>query len=97
MMLLKKYPAEVPSVNVDADVVWRKGLVGLWQRLLGPLFQRASDAEERLLDGIPRSIARLFGERIPRLRIFQEWAAGSIVALVSLTLAAYLALEFFAS
>lgn len=95
LMLLRKYPAEVPAVNVDADVLWRKGVVGLWRRLLGPLFQALSDAKERALAWLPRQAVTVFGERIPRMALFQEWAAGSIVALVTVFLAAYLALQFF--
>ena len=97
MMLMKKYPAEIPSVNVDADVIWRKGIRGLWTKLLGPLFQKASDAEERFLAWVPRQAVVVFGQRIPRMALFQEWAAGSIVALVNLLLAAYLALQFLAA
>lgn len=95
MMLLKKYPAEVPSVNVDADVLWRKGLVGLWRRVLGPLFQKASDVEERFLGAVPRWAASTFGHRLPRLAIFNEWAGGMVVVLITLMLGAYLGLVLF--
>lgn len=96
MMLLKKYPAEVPSVNVDADVLWRKGLAGLWRKVLGPIFQAASNVEEAFLGWLPKQAVVVFGKRMPRLAIFQEWAAGSIVALITLMLAAYLALQYLA-
>ena len=95
MMLLKKYPAEVPSVNVDADVIWRKGLVGIWKRGLGPVFQAASNQEERFLTWLPKWTALTFGHRLPRLAIFKEWAGGAVVVLITVMLGAYLGLVLF--
>jgi len=95
LMLLKKYPAEVPSVNVDADVIWRKGLVGIWRRVIGPMFQTASNVEEKFLGGVPRWAAHTFGHRLPRLAIFNEWAGGMVVVLITLMLGAYLGLVLF--
>lgn len=96
LMLLKKYPAEVPSVNVDADVIWRKGLLGIWKKALHPVFLAASAVEERFLVWFPKALVRLFGQRLPRLPIFKEWAGGTVVVLITLMLGAYLGLVFFA-
>lgn len=95
LMLLKKYPAEVPSVNIDADVIWRKGLVGIWKRAIGPTFLAVSAVEERFLDWLPKAAVRTFGHRLPRLAIFREWAGGTVVVLITVMLGAYLGLVFF--
>ena len=95
MMLLKKYPAEVPSVNVDTDVIWRKVLPGIWKRLLHPVFLAASAVEERFLAWVPAQAVRTFGHGLPRLAIFREWPQGSIIVLITLMLCAYLGLQLF--
>jgi len=96
LMLLKKYPAEVPSVNVDADVLWRKGLLGIWRKGLHPVFLAASAVEERFLAWTPKAVVRLFGHRLPRVPLFREWAGGAVVVLITLMLGVYLGLVFFA-
>ena len=96
LMLMKKYPAEVPSVNVDADVIWRKGLLTIWRKLLHPVFLATSAVEERFLAWTPKAAVRLFGHRLPRLPIFKEWAGGAVVVLITLMLGAYLGLVLFA-
>ncbi len=95
MMLLKKYPAEVPSVNVDTDVIWRKVLPGIWKRALHPIFLAASAVEERFLAWAPAQAVRTFGNGLPRLAIFREWPQGSIIVLITLMLCAYLGLQLF--
>ena len=95
MMLMKKYPAEVPSVNVDADVIWRKLLPGIWKRFLGPVFLGLSAVEERFLTWVPAQTVRTFGHGLPRLVIFKEWSQGSIIVLITLMLSAYLGLQLF--
>ena len=96
LMLMKKYQAEVPSVNVDADVIWRKGLLTIWRKLLHPVFLATSAVEERFLAWTPKAAVRLFGHRLPRLPIFKEWAGGAVVVLITLMLGAYLGLVLFA-
>jgi multicomponent Na+:H+ antiporter subunit D len=95
MMLLKKYPAEVPSVNVDTDVIWRKVLPGIWKRGLHPIFLAVSAIEERFLAWAPAQAVRTFGHGLPRLAIFKEWPQGSIILLITIVLCAYLGLELF--
>ena len=96
LMLMGKYPAEVRSVNLDADVIWRKGLLGIWKKGLHPVFLAASAVEERFLAWAPKAVVRQFGHRLPRLPIFKEWAGGAVVVLITLMLGAYLGLVLFA-
>lgn len=96
LMLIGKYPPEIRSVNLDADVLWRKGLLGIWRKGLHPVFLAASAVEERFLAWSPKAVVRLFGHKLPRFSLFREWAGGAVVVLITLMLGVYLGLVFFA-
>ena len=92
--LWKLYPAEIPSVNLDADWVYRRAAVGVTRfagRAVGAL-----DAAFRgsVLGTVERALRGAFRSHGPRGVLARTWPAGSMVLWVSILLAAFLFLQF---
>ena len=92
--LWKIYPAEIPSVNLDADWVYRRAAVrvtGFVGRTVG-----AADAAVRgvVLGGVGRAMRGAFRSHGPRGVLARSWPAGSMVLWVSILLTAFLFLQF---
>jgi len=84
------YPPELPSVNVDFDVMYRKGLprlIGAFARTFGPIDQGARRAMLRLFRYIVNHIYRHHG---PAGALARSVGAGSMVFWVVAMLAGYL-------
>ena len=67
---------------------------GIWNKLFIPPLFRASRVEEAALADIPKAVASAAGADTPiRRRLPETWTHGSVVVLVTLMLAIYLALN----
>ena len=87
------YPPELPSVNLDIDVVYRKGLPWLVQacvRTFEPVDKRARAAARRAFRYIVSHIYRHHG---PEGALARSVGTGSMVFWVVAVLAAYLVLS----
>ncbi len=91
--LWKIYPAEIPSVNVDADWLYRRA---------APVVVRSVHGGVRVLDRAVRrsvlwvvrgGIQGAFRSHGPRGVLARTWPAGSMVLWVAVILAAFLLLE----
>jgi multicomponent Na+:H+ antiporter subunit D len=88
------YPPELPSTNIDFDWVYRKLFKGIWNKLFLPPLMTASRYEEALLADIPKQAASSVGADTPiRRRLPETWTHGSVVVLVTVMLAIYLAIN----
>ena len=92
--LWKLYPAEVPSVNLDVDWVYRRGAarVTRWTGSVAAAVDRVF--RERVLDTVDRTLRGTFRTHGPRGILARTWPAGSMVLWVSILLAAFLFLQF---
>jgi multicomponent Na+:H+ antiporter subunit D len=87
------YPPELPSVNVDFDVIYRKGLpilIGAFARTFGPIDQAGRRAMLRLFRTIVSHIYRHHG---PAGALARSVGAGSMVFWVVAMLAGYLVIS----
>ncbi len=87
------YPPELPSVNVDFDVVYRKGLphlVRAFVRTFGPADKRAREVMLRLFRYVASHIYRHHG---PAGALARSVGAGSMVYWVVVMLAGYLVIS----
>ncbi|MDE2980987.1 MAG: Na(+)/H(+) antiporter subunit D [Gemmatimonadota bacterium] len=90
----KIYPAEIPSVNLDADWVYRRAAARV-VRLTGGAVGAADAAFRSTVIGTVRGVLRgAFRAHGPRGILARTWPAGSMVLWVSIILAAFLLLEF---
>ena len=92
--LWKIYPAEIPSVNLDADWLYRRAAapaVRFVGRTVG-----AADAAFRsvVLVSLGRVMHGAFRSAGPRGVLARSWPAGSMVLWVSILLSAFLFLQF---
>ena len=92
--LWKIYPAEIPSVNLDADWVYRRAAVRV-TRFMGRTVG-AADAAVRgvVLGGVGRAMRGAFRSHGPRGVLARSWPAGSMVLWVSILLTAFLFFQF---
>ena len=92
--LWKLYPAEIPSVNLDADWVYRRAAVKV-TRFTGATVG-ALDAAFRasVVGTVNRALRAAFRSHGPRGILARTWPAGSMVLWVSILLAAFLFLQF---
>ena len=92
--LWKIYPAEIRSVNLDADWVYRRAAVRV-TRFVGRTVG-AADAAVRgvVLGGVGRAMRGAFRSHGPRGVLARSWPAGSMVLWVSILLTAFLFLQF---
>lgn len=93
--LWKIYPAEIPSVNLDADWTYRRVAPRLVRRA-GAALSSADAAFRRAVTGGVRSALRgAFRLHGPWGVLARSWPAGSMVLWVAVVLAAFLLFEFF--
>ena len=92
--LWRIYPAEIPSVNLDADWVYRRAAPGAI-RFVGRA-AGAADAALRgvVLGGVGRAMRGAFRWHGPRGALARSWPAGSMVLWVSILLTAFLFFQF---
>jgi len=92
--LWKIYPAEIPSVNLDADWLYRRAAARV-VRFTGGAVGAADAAFRSAVVGTVRGVLRgAFRAHGPRGILARTWPAGSMVLWVSIILAAFLLLEF---
>jgi multicomponent Na+:H+ antiporter subunit D len=87
------YPPELPSVNVDFDIIYRKGLpllIAAFARTFGPIDQGARRAMLRLFHTIVNHIYRHHG---PEGALARSVGSGSMVFWVVAMLAGYLVIS----
>jgi len=92
--LWKIYPAEIPSVNLDADWVYRRAAVKV-TRWTGAMVSTVDGAfRGKVLKTVDRTLRGAFRAHGPRGILARTWPAGSMVLWVSILLAAFLFLQF---
>ena len=87
------YPPELPSINVDFDIIYRKGLpllIAAFARTFGPIDQGARRAMLRLFHTIVNHIYRHHG---PEGALARSVGSGSMVFWVVAMLAGYLVIS----
>ena len=93
--LWKIYPAEIPSVNLDADWVYRRAAVKV-TRWTGSMVSGVDRAfRGSVLKTVDRTLRGAFRAHGPKGILARTWPAGSMVLWVSILLAAFLFLQFF--
>ena len=92
--LWKIYPAEIPSVNLDADWVYRRAAVKV-TRWTGAVVSGVDRAfRGSVLKTVDRTLRGAFRAHGPKGILARTWPAGSMVLWVSILLAAFLFLQF---
>ena len=92
--LWKIYPAEIGSVNLDADWVYRRGAVRV-TRFTGGVVAAVDAAFRGAVVGtVNKGLRGAFRSHGPRGILARTWPAGSMVLWVSIILAAFLLLQF---
>ena len=92
--LRKIYPAEIPSVNLDADWAYRRAAPRL-VRSVGAAVAAADAAfRQRALQAMRRVLGSSFRLHGPRGVLARTWPAGNMVLWVAILLAAFLLLQF---
>ena len=92
--LWKIYPAEIRSVNLDADWVYRRGAVRV-TRFTGGVVAAVDAAFRGAVVGtVNKGLRGAFRSHGPRGILARTWPAGSMVLWVSIILAAFLLLQF---
>ncbi len=93
--LWKIYPAEIPSVNLDADWLYRRAAARV-VRVTGGAVGAADAAFRSVVTGsVRRALGAAFRAHGPRGILARTWPAGSMVLWVSVLLAAFLLLQLF--
>ncbi|MDE2793794.1 MAG: Na(+)/H(+) antiporter subunit D [Gemmatimonadota bacterium] len=93
--LWKIYPAEIPSVNLDVDWVYRRAAVKV-TRWTGSVVAGVDRAfRGSVLKTVDRTLRGAFRAHGPKGILARTWPAGSMVLWVSILLAAFLFLQFF--
>jgi len=89
-----RYPAEVPSVNLDAEWVYRKLIPGTYryvQRVLMIIGSHLNNGLNRVSTRLLSGLARTHG---PQGTLARTWPIGSMVLWVAVLLTVYLVLDF---
>ena len=92
--LWKLYPAEIPSVNLDVDWVYRRGAVRVTRWTGGAVAAVDGAVRRTVLNTVDRAVRGAFRSHGPRGALARTWPAGSMVLWVSILLAAFLFLQF---
>lgn len=94
LMVIRVYPPELPSTNVDSDWLYRKALPALcgrlaagWSEIERPLSRAAAGMAERLTGLVVQQAG-------PDSALARTWSVKGMVAWVLLLLALYLVLSF---
>ncbi len=93
--LWKIYPAEIPSVNLDVDWVYRRLAPGVVQRLGGAVSALDSAFRAMVAETVRGVLRGAFQSHGPRGVLARSWPAGSMVLWVTIILAAFLVFQFF--
>ena len=92
--LWKIYPAEIPSVNLDADWVYRRAAVKV-TRVTGSMVGAVDRAfRTAVLNTVRRVLRGAFRAHGPHGVLARTWPAGSMVLWVSILLTAFLCFQF---
>ena len=94
LMLLKLYPPELRSTNLDAEWVYRKGAKGVMALLTGPLGRAAGAFQSFVLGWLPRKCAALAQDVQEEERQVSGWLTGTSLLIAMLVLVAYLIMDF---
>jgi len=89
------YPRMVPSINLDFDWIWRRGLPRAWQflaRFAAPAWHRGRSASGTILRRALDLLQCHFG---PGSRLARIWPTGSMVLWVVVLLALSLLVSYF--
>ncbi|NNF26455.1 MAG: Na(+)/H(+) antiporter subunit D [Gemmatimonadetes bacterium] len=92
--LWKIYPAEVPSVNVDADWVYRRAAPRIVRAVGGAVAAVDTAFREAFVGAVRRVLRGAFRAHGPRGILARTWPAGSMLLWVSIMLTAFLFLQF---
>ena len=92
--LWKIYPAEVPSVNVDADWIYRRAAPRIVRAVGGAVNAVDTAFREAFVGAVRRILRGAFRAHGPRGILARTWPAGSMVLWVSIMLTAFLFLQF---
>ena len=94
--LWKIYPAEIRSVNLDADWVYRRAAVRVTGAVGGAVGAVDGVFRRVVLGGVSRAMRGAFRSHGPRGVLARSWPAGSMVLWVSILLTAFLFFQFVA-
>jgi multicomponent Na+:H+ antiporter subunit D len=88
------------TMTLDADWVYRRMIPALWQWVVRPLLLALQPYHKGLIEGLPRAAVKRFGAggiaaSKADQRRYRPWSVGTTVLLVTLLLAAFLALNLF--
>ncbi|MDH3222775.1 MAG: Na(+)/H(+) antiporter subunit D [Gemmatimonadota bacterium] len=92
--LWKIYPAEIPSVNVDADWVYRRAAPRVVRAVGGAVTAVDTAFREAFVGALRRILRGAFRAHGPKGILARSWPAGSMVLWVSVMLTAFLFLQF---
>ena len=94
--LWKIYPAEIRSVNLDADWVYRRAGVRVARFVGGAVAAADGIFRGAVLGIVRRGMREAFRSHGPRGVLARTWPAGSMVLWVSILLTAFLLFQFLA-
>ena len=92
--LWKIYPAEIRSVNLDADWVYRRAAVRATRFVGGAVGAADTAFRSVVLGSVGRVMRGAFRSHGPRGVLARTWPAGSMVLWVSILLTAFLLFQF---
>ncbi len=92
--LWKIYPAEIPSVNVDADWVYRRAAPRVIRAVGGAVTAVDTAFREAFVGALRRILRGAFRAHGPKGILARTWPAGSMILWVSVMLTAFLFLQF---
>ena len=92
--LWKRYPAEIPSVNLDADWSYRRAAPWLVRRVGGAVASADSAFRQMVTGGVRSTLRGAFRIHGPWGVLARSWPAGSMVLWVAIVLAAFLLFHF---
>ena len=92
--LWKIYPAEVPSVNLDADWSYRRAAPWLVRRVGGAASTADAAFRQVVTGGVRSALRGAFRIHGPWGVLARGWPAGSMVLWVAIVLAAFLLFQF---
>ena len=92
--LWKRYPAEIPSVNLDADWSYRRAAPWLVRRVGGAVASADAAFRQVVTGGVRSALRGAFRIHGPWGVLARSWPAGSMVLWVAIVLAAFLLFHF---
>ena len=92
--LWKIYPAELPSVNLDADWSYRRAAPWLVRRVGGAASTADAAFRQVVTGGVRSALRGAFRIHGPWGVLARSWPAGSMVLWVAIVLAAFLLFQF---